>query len=219
MNIDLTKWLQRLIVGLSAVPMGIVLIAAAATNLGVIDSFAFLDVSAILTDVSLWTFTAMLACTPLHILFGWRWPLPLRRPLGLYAFAYSAVHYLIFMGGFQFNIGDGLAATFASNMLLLGFVGLALMLPLALTSSRWAMGKLGKNWKRLHYLVYAVAIFIVLHMLFLGEGELTAATYALLLGVRISPIRRRIVRARQGLGARIATLFPRAKTVTAQRGL
>lgn len=227
MNNEKMKWLQRAIVTVSAVPIVIVLFAAAATNVGLIDQFAFLDVAALLTDASLWTFTAMLACTPLHILFGWRWTLPLRRRLGLYAFMYSAVHYLIFMAGFQFNIGDGLGATLASNRLFFGFLGLALMLPLALTSSRWAMSQLGKNWKRLHYLVYAVAIFIVLHLLFLGQGALTVATYTLLLGVRIPPIRRYIVSTRQKLSSRLRTrentatsAYPTvAETVSAQRSL
>jgi len=203
----LSKWIPRLILALGIAPMFTVLGAAAGTILGLMNQFEFLDVTGVMADVSLATFTAMLACTPLNIVFGWHWPLALKRPLGLYAFMYSAVHYLVFMAGFQFNIGEGLAATTASNMLLFGLVGVGLMLPLALTSNRWAMNRLGKNWKRLHYLVYAVAIFIVLHLLFLGQGGLTIATYAVLLGVRIPSVRSWIVGLRQVWGPRVGSLF------------
>lgn len=191
------QWIPPTIIAVAILPMLFIVGAAGTTILGLIDQFDFLEVAGIMADVSLFTFTAMLACTPLNILFGWRWPLTLRRPLGLIAFMYSAVHYLVFMAGFQFDIGAGLAATAASNMLLFGFFGVLFMVPLALTSNRWSMNKLGQNWKRLHALVYAIAIFIVLHMLLLGQGSLTVPTYLLLLGVRIPSIRRAIVRWRR----------------------
>ena len=193
----IAQWYKPAALTLGLVPMVILLGAAGGTILGLISQFDFLDVAGMLADVSLVMFTAMLACTPLTILFGWRWPQTLKRPLGLYAFMYSAVHYLVFMAGFQFNVGAGLTATAASNMLFFGFLGVALMVPLALTSNRWSMKMLGQNWKRLHYLVYAIALFIVLHLLFLGQGALTVATYAVLLGIRIPPIRRAVVTWRQ----------------------
>ncbi|MEM7126070.1 MAG: ferric reductase-like transmembrane domain-containing protein [Chloroflexota bacterium] len=199
MNKIVEKWIPPLILIFGVAPMLFVVGAAGITVIGLMSQFDFLDMAGVMADVSLITFTAMLFCTPLHILFGWRWPLNLRRPLGLYAFMYSAVHYLVFMAGFQFNIGAGLNATAASNMLLFGFIGVALMVPLAITSNKWSMNQLGKNWKRLHYLVYAIAIFIVLHLLFLGQGMVTALTYCALLGIRIPPIRRAVVRWRQNL--------------------
>ncbi|MBV7329889.1 ferric reductase-like transmembrane domain-containing protein [Chloroflexi bacterium TSY] len=198
-------WIQPIVLALGLLPMLIVLGAAGGTILGLMNQFDFLDVAEVMADISLITFTAMLACTPLNILFGWRWPLALRRPLGLYAFMYSAVHYLVFLSGFQFDVANGFTATAASNMLFFGFLGLALMLPLAMTSNKWSMQFLGRNWKRLHYLVYAIAIFIILHLLFLGQGALTAITYHLLLGIRIPPIRKSVVAWRHSWSARLAT--------------
>ncbi len=202
MRRNLSRWLRPAVLTLGLLPMMVILGAAGSTILGLMRQLDFLDVAGIMADTSLIMFTAMLACTPLNIVFGWRWPRTLKRPLGLYAFMYSAVHYLVFMAGFQFNVATGLSTTAASNMLFFGFLGVALMVPLALTSNKWSMKTLGQNWRRLHYLVYAIAIFIVLHLLFLGQGALTALTYTLLLGVRIPPVRRTIVAWRQTLASR-----------------
>ena len=206
MKKTISKWSQPIVLTLGLVPMMVILGAAGGTILRFMSPLDFLDMAGVLADVSLVMFTAMLACTPLNIVVGWRWPLALKRPLGLYAFMYSAVHYLVFMAGFQFNIAAGLSATIASNMLFFGFLGVALMAPLAMTSNKWAMKTLGRNWKRLHYLVYAIAIFIVLHLLFLGQGALTTATYIVLLSVRIPSIRRTIVGWRQSWGNRAKSI-------------
>ncbi|MEM7029890.1 MAG: ferric reductase-like transmembrane domain-containing protein [Chloroflexota bacterium] len=201
----LTPWIPPAVHGLALIPMVVLLGAATMTIFGALTPLGFVAAAGELGDLTLILFSAMLACTPLNIVFGWKWPLRLKRPLGLYTFMYAAIHYLVFVAGFQFNLGAALGATAASNMLLFGFLGLALMAPLALTSNKWSMRKLGRKWKRLHMVTYAVAIFIALHMLFLGQGAITVPLYVLLLGVRIPSIRRKIVTWRQRRQKRAAT--------------
>ena len=182
---------------LALLPLIGMMLAAAGTTFGLLPGAAFLGFSANLANVSTWTFTLLLACMPLHIVTGWRWPLSYKRPLGLYTFLYAAMHYFVFTSAFGFAVGATAAATVSSFMLATGFVGLALMAPLALTSNKFSMKKLGRNWKRLHYLTYAVAIFIILHLFALGQGIPLALFYTVLLMVRIPAVRKRIVRWRK----------------------
>ena len=136
-----------------------------------------------------------LACTPLNTLFGWRQLLPLRKPLGLYAFFYVCLHLSIFI-----FLDYGLNWTllredlFEKRFALAGLASFLILLPLAATSSRWAMRKLGKNWKRLHRFVYLAAILAVVHYLWLVKADYTqpilfAVILALLLLLRLKPIR------------------------------
>lgn len=183
--------------GFALLPLIGMMLAAAGTTFGLLPGAAFLGLSANLANVSTWTFTLLLACMPLHILTGWRWPLDYKRPLGLYTFLYAVMHYFVFSSAFGFAVGATAAATMSSFMLFSGFVGLALMAPLALTSNRCSMRKLGKNWKRLHYLTYVVALFVILHLFALGQGIPLAVFYTLLLVIRIPVVRRWIVKQRR----------------------
>jgi sulfoxide reductase heme-binding subunit YedZ len=113
-----------------------------------------------------------LACAPLNSVFGWREPLKRRRALGLYAFAYASVHALIFV-----DLDNGLAwSLFAKNVLqkpyvLVGMTSFLLLLPLALTSFDVWKQRLGKNWKRLHRLVYFIAPLVILHYAWSKKGD------------------------------------------------
>ena len=114
-----------------------------------------------------------LACTPLNTIFGFRQALKVRRALGLYAFAFVAVHFSIF------NVVD-----FGLDWSLLKFeylekryifIGLAaglILLALAATSFKWWMKNLGKNWKRLHRLVYLAAPLVILHYAWAKKGDI-----------------------------------------------
>jgi len=105
-----------------------------------------------------------LACTPVHILFGFKEALKVRRTLGLYAFFYVSLHFLIFTGlDYAFNWGLLKDAIFEKRYALVGFAAFMILLPMAVTSFRWWMRKLGKNWKRLHKLVYLAGILAIIH--------------------------------------------------------
>jgi sulfoxide reductase heme-binding subunit YedZ len=148
-----------------------------------------------------------LACTPIRTIFGFKQVLRLRRPLGLYAFMYAGLHFLTFVGldyGFDLDlIGQ---AIFDQRYVLVGFAAGLLLLLLAITSTRGWQKRLGKNWKRLHRLVYLAGILAVLHFLWLvkdiREPLRYGAVVALLLVVRIPVIRRTLNNVRRQVTAR-----------------
>ena len=136
-----------------------------------------------------------LSCTPVYIVFGTKAVLRLRRTLGLYAFMYATLHFLNFVAldyGFDFAlIREGIAE---KRYALVGFVAFLALLPLALTSTeRWRQ-RLGKNWERLHWSVYAAAVLAVTHFTWqvradLREPLLYWAVLVLLFMLRIPYIR------------------------------
>lgn len=144
-----------------------------------------------------------LAVTPIHTITGWRSIIPLRKAWGLWAFAYAALHMLVYVGldyGFslRFILLDGLPS---KPYILLGLASLLILLPLALTSTRGWMQRLGKAWKRLHRLVYVAAILAVLHYIWVakvafGSPTLYAVILAVLLLARVPYVRRALGRLR-----------------------
>lgn len=113
-----------------------------------------------------WAFRFLLvslAMTPLNTLMGWRSGIKLRKPAGLWAFAFGALHFVLFVLE-RFPSTEWIAL-FTQHYILLGIISLLILASLAATSTRWAMKRLGKNWKRLHRLVYAAGILIAAHSL------------------------------------------------------
>ena len=144
-----------------------------------------------------------LTTTPLRILFNWRQPTKHRRALGLYAFFYAALHVIIFVAvdyGFNFNLL--MEATFEKRYTLVGSITFILLLILAITSFNWSMRKLGKNWKRLHKLVYLIAPLAVIHFAWALKGDIFSlqgdviqpliygTLVILLLLIRVPPVRK-----------------------------
>lgn len=145
-----------------------------------------------------------LACTPLNIVLGWKQALTWRKPFGLYAFMYASLHFLTFIGlDYGFQWGLIFAATFEKQFALVGSVALFILTLLALTSTTWAMRQLGKNWKRLHQTVYLAGILAALHFIWARkldldpEALLHGSVIALLLLIRIPPIRKWLINFRQ----------------------
>jgi sulfoxide reductase heme-binding subunit YedZ len=114
-----------------------------------------------------------LACTPISTYLGWRDAAKLRRALGLYAFLYAAIHFVLFVivdFGLQLDL---IVREFVEKRYLwVGLPAFIILSALAATSFRWAMRRLGKNWKRLHRLIYLGAILVVLHLAFVIKGDL-----------------------------------------------
>jgi methionine sulfoxide reductase heme-binding subunit len=144
-----------------------------------------------------------LGCTPLQILFGWKWPLLLRRMLGLFAFFYACLHLSTYVGVDQFfdfaSIGKDIAKR---RFITVGFAAWCSLLPLAVTSTQGWVKRLGfRRWKRLHRLAYVAAALAVVHFVWrfktaLVEPLIAAAVLALLLGVRLVRRRAPLVRLR-----------------------
>jgi sulfoxide reductase heme-binding subunit YedZ len=150
-----------------------------------------------------------LACTPLNILFGWKQLIPLRKPLGLYAFLYASLHALTFVW-LDYGLDPGLIreAIFEKPFALAGFATFLLLIPLAVTSNRWSKRKLGKNWRQLHKLVYVAGVLAGVHFLWLVRGAYTrpllyGALLSVLLLTRVRPVRDKIVHWRQQLKERL----------------
>jgi methionine sulfoxide reductase heme-binding subunit len=135
-----------------------------------------------------------LACTPLNTIFGFSPALRVRRALGDYSFLYVCLHFAIFVGldyGFNFQyIFDELIKPYA----LVGLIAGLLLIPLAITSFRPWPKRLGKNWKRLHSLVYGIDLLAALHYIWVVkqgviEPYLWMILIIFLLVLRLPPIR------------------------------
>jgi sulfoxide reductase heme-binding subunit YedZ len=104
-----------------------------------------------------------LAMSPLNTYFGWRWAIKLRKPAGLWVFGFAWLHFVLTITttgkGFGINWLEFPLQTFVT----FGLIGLIILTSMALTSTRWAMKRLGKNWKRLHRLVYIAGVAIIIH--------------------------------------------------------
>jgi sulfoxide reductase heme-binding subunit YedZ len=116
--------------------------------------------------------------------------LRLRRILGLFAFSYAAMHFVVYLAlDLELDLGR-LGADLAKRpYILIGSLALLGMLPLAITSTQGMMRRLGRHWQRLHRLVYAVALLALWHFWWqtradLREPLLYALALAALLGWR-----------------------------------
>lgn len=142
-----------------------------------------------------------LALTPLRYLFNWPYLWRLRRMIGLYAFFYTALHLLVFLMFLLQWEWSAIGREIAERpYITIGFAAFVLMTALALTSFNWAQRKLGRNWKRLHRLVYAVNVLAVMHVIWIvrssyQDAVLYGGLVALFLGYRLlrhfSPAARR----------------------------
>lgn len=153
-----------------------------------------------------------LLMSPLNALFGWRAAVPLRKPAGLWAFGFGIVHFAFYVVAAWPYWLDPIPNWYAG----LGVSALVVLSLMAATSTRWAMKRMGKWWKRLHRLVYGAGVAALVHGLLEaawskrvlvsgpqagGEVTLYLAALALLLIVRIPPIRSGLITLR-GLAAR-----------------
>ncbi len=162
-----------------------------------------------------------LACTPLYIITGWSPLIRVRRPLGLYGFAFIVVHFIIFVSLFHaFFWSDIFADILGRNIYRVGFGALVLMVPLAITSTQGWKRRLRRNWSRLHKLMYVIVILAALHYIWVDKrpnlwmllqagqldilaGQLVTKSYfrmelvILMLVVRWTPIRQAIIKARR----------------------
>jgi sulfoxide reductase heme-binding subunit YedZ len=144
---------------------------------------------------------ATLALTPLRRLLGWHGAVAYRRLLGLTAFAYACLHLGIWAVLDLGLDGEAIVADVAERPFVTAGLGAFLMLaPLALTSTRGWMRRLGRRWAQLHRLAYVAAALAILHYLWLVKADrraplLHAAVLAALLAARL-PAARRLRRAR-----------------------
>jgi len=151
-----------------------------------------------------------LAVTPAITITGWRKLQPLRKWLGLYGFMYIALHFYTFIWlDYRLDLALLQEAIFEKRYALVGFGALVILTPLAITSTKGWMRRLGKNWKRLHRLAYVAVLLGVIHYVWLVKSDireplLYGGIVILLLALRLPAVRKPISnwRSRRKVAAR-----------------
>lgn len=137
------------------------------------------------------TLISALAVTPLRRLTGWNRIQSVRRLVGLFAYFWVFLHFMVWMGLDQFFAWEYIGEDIAERpFILVGFTAFLLLTPLALTSTRGWIRRLGKRWQRLHRLVYVAGVLAVIHYLWVTRADdtgpfLAGSAVALLLGMRV----------------------------------
>jgi len=141
----------------------------------------------------IWTFRFLivtLAVTPLRRVTGWNQAIQYRRMLGLFAFFYGTLHFLTYL---TFDLVFSLAAMVKDvakrPFILMGFVAFVVMIPLALTSTKGWIRRLGRRWQMLHRLIYVSGVAAAIHYLWkvkvvIGSPVYYAIVVGILLGFR-----------------------------------
>ena len=126
------------------------------------------------TGIQALTFLLLsLACTPLSSVFGWHVLTLRRRALGNYAFLYAALHVTAFLWlDYGFNLWSIWLDVGTKWYIIIGLTAFLLLLPLAFTSFTYWMKRMGKDWKRLHRLVYIISPLVAIHFLLSVKGDI-----------------------------------------------
>ncbi|MCW8915204.1 MAG: sulfoxide reductase heme-binding subunit YedZ [Magnetovibrio sp.] len=181
------KW--WLMFGLMAAPLAWLIGSALTGGLGANPIEA---INRFLGDWALRILLVTLAVTPLKLMFGLTWPVRMRRMLGLWAFAYVALHITNYVAIDQFfDWGDIWRDILKRKFITAGFVAFLIISALAATSWNGAIKRMGvQAWKRLHKLVYWAGVLGCLHYIWMVKADLREplihiAILAVLLGVRV----------------------------------
>ena len=167
-------------------------------------------VAEVLNRLGLYTLVLLLcslACTPVQLVLGWKWPLRVRRMLGLFAFFYASLHLSTYVAVDQgldlASIGKDIVKR---RFVTVGFAAWCCLLPLAVTSTQRWVKRLGfRRWKALHRLAYLAAVLAIFHFVWrfktaLLEPLIAGAVLFVLLAIRL--IARRSSTPRLGAKAR-----------------
>lgn len=183
------KWINAAGFVLCLVPLGLLTLRALTVGLGAN------PIEVITHRTGWWALTLLmvtLAVTPLRRLSGWAWPIKLRRMVGLFAFFYASLHFVtyIWLDKF-FDLHDIVKDIGKRPFITVGFAAFVLLIPLAVTSTRKMIARLGgKRWQLLHRLVYVSALLGVVHFLWLVKKDISEplmfiGVLAVLLGYRV----------------------------------
>ena len=196
-RLDAVGWSKPLLVVLALLPLALLVLAAVHNTLGPD------PVSQLEKRTGIWALRLLLltlGITPLRRLTGWNGLIRYRRMLGLFTFFYASVHLTVYLvidlGGFWSQIFAEIAK---KPYITVDFAAWLLLIPLAATSTRGMMRRLGRRWGQLHKLVYAIGVLAILHFVWqvkfgqtiaVREPVVYAAILAALLLARWRPRRR-----------------------------
>ncbi|KAB0637968.1 sulfoxide reductase heme-binding subunit YedZ [Burkholderia stagnalis] len=164
---------------------------------GLTDRLGANPIEFVTRSTGLWTLVMLcvtLGVTPLRRMTGVAALLRLRRMLGLFAFFYATLHFTTYLWFDKwFDLAAILKDVGKRPFITIGFAAFVLLIPLAATSPRAMVRRLGRHWATLHRTIYAVALFGVLHFWWMKAGKhdlaqpkLYAAIVAALLGWRLA---------------------------------
>lgn len=177
---------------LCLVPTAVLLYRAASHGLGANPIKAITHFTG---DWTLYFLLITLALTPLRRVTGYTAHMRYRRMLGLFAFYYACLHFLTYLVLDQFFDWHAIVADIAKRpYITVGFAAFVLLIPLAVTSNQRMMQRLGRNWRRLHRLVYPIVGLGILHYLWLVKADirepvLFGLVFTLLMLLRIPYVR------------------------------
>ena len=183
------KAIKRLVFALSLAPALYLVYLGFTNNLGVNPA------ETLQLETGTWALrflVATLAVTPVRRLSGWNRIVQYRRMLGLYAFFYAFAHFLTYLVlDLSFAFDQMMADVAKRPFITMGFTAFVLMIPLALTSTKGWIRRLGRRWQVLHRLVYVSAITASIHYIWkvkvaIGPPVYYAAAVGILLGFRLA---------------------------------
>ena len=138
-----------------------------------------------------------LAVTPLRLLSGWNPVIRLRRPLGLFAFFYACLHFVIWFVFYNLvNLQYMLEDVAERPYITVGFTAFLILIPMAVTSTKGWIRRLGKRWSTLHRGIYFAAMLGVVHFYWLVKADtrlplLLGLCLLVLLGLRAPALARK----------------------------
>jgi sulfoxide reductase heme-binding subunit YedZ len=184
------RWLNPGVILGALAPLAWILIRGAQDGLG---ANPIAEVMNELGLTALVLLVASLACTPARLLLSWTWPTRIRRDLGLLAFFYVVLHFLTYLVLDQVVDLRAIAADIAKRpFITVGFSAFVLLVPLALTSTKASIRRIGyRRWQRLHQLAYVAGVLAVVHFFWrvkidVSQPILYGLVLAALLGVRLA---------------------------------
>jgi methionine sulfoxide reductase heme-binding subunit len=142
---------------------------------GLTDRLGANPIEFITRSTGLWTLVFLcitLAITPLRRLTGIAALVRFRRMLGLYAFFYATLHFTTYIWFDKwFDVADMLKDIGKRPFITVGFAAFVLLIPLAITSPRAMVRKLGRRWQTLHRAIYAIGALAILHFWWMKAGK------------------------------------------------
>ncbi|HLG74466.1 MAG TPA: protein-methionine-sulfoxide reductase heme-binding subunit MsrQ [Chloroflexota bacterium] len=131
---------------------------------------------------------ASVACSPAKRLWGWTWAMRVRRELGLLAFGYACIHFAVYFWDQFPDWGVIPEDILQRPFITVGFAAFVLLIPLALTSTKGSVKRLGfVRWQQIHWLVYPAGALAAVHFVWRVKRDVSQPlTYAIILALLLA---------------------------------
>jgi sulfoxide reductase heme-binding subunit YedZ len=131
---------------------------------------------------------ASICCSPAKRLLGWTWAMRIRREVGLLAFLYAMLHFAVYFWDQYPNLAGIPEDILQRPFITVGFAALVLLTPLAITSTKGSVKRLGfVRWQRIHWLVYPAAVLAAIHFIWRVKLDVSQPlTYAIIVALLLA---------------------------------